>query len=114
MSLNKAEDAVAVVAVVLGGVDSALGGDGVRPTRGIMIAKAMDVVALLAERGSRRRSRQTCADNDDRVLAAVGGIDELHLEAAFIPLLLDWTGRYPCFQHSGSFASKSLSDCRSI
>src|SRR5580704_11553466 len=45
--LEEAKNAVAVVAVVLGGVDAALGGDGVRAARGVVKREAVDVVALL-------------------------------------------------------------------
>ena len=55
--VKEAVDAVAVVAVVLGGVDPALGGDRVGPARAVVIRKAVHLVALLAERGGRGRSR---------------------------------------------------------
>ena len=38
--VEEALDAVAVVLVVLGGVDAALGGDGVRPARRVLVAEA--------------------------------------------------------------------------
>ena len=41
-------DAVAVVLVVLGGVDAALGGDGVGAARAVLVAEGLDVVAQLA------------------------------------------------------------------
>src|SRR5262249_40367256 len=99
--LEQTEDAVAVVAVVLSSVDPPLGGDGVRARWGVVIGKAMAVVAWLAERGSGGRPRQPRTHDDDRVFAAVRGIHQLHLEAAGVPLLFNWTGRYPCFQHMG-------------
>ena len=34
---------------------------------------------------------KTRADNDDRMFPAIGGIHQLHLVAALIPLLLNWT-----------------------
>jgi protease PrsW len=97
--LEQARNTVAVVEIILGGVDPSLGRDGVRAARGVVIGKAMDVVALLAERGGGRRPRQPGADDDDRVLAAVGRIHQLHLEAAGVPLLLDRPGRDPRVQH---------------
>ena len=39
--VEEAEDAVAVVVVVLGGVDAALGGDGVGPARAVLVAEAV-------------------------------------------------------------------------
>src|ERR1019366_6657850 len=54
--LKQAEDAVAVVAIILRGVNPSLGCDGVCAARRVVKRKAFDVVALLAERGGGRRS----------------------------------------------------------
>jgi hypothetical protein len=54
--IEKTENAVAVVAIVLGGVDASLGRDRVGAARGVVIRKAMNVVALLAQ-----RSRGSCS-----------------------------------------------------
>ena len=78
-------DGVAVVAVVLGGVDAALRGDGVGAARGVLVAELDDVVALFGERGAGRAAGEAGADDDDGVLAAVGGVDQLGLEAAACP-----------------------------
>ena len=80
---------VAVVAVVLGGVDAALGGDGVGPARGVLVAELHDAVALFGERGAGRAAGQAGADDDHGVLAAVGGVDQLRGEAAGVPALRD-------------------------
>jgi hypothetical protein len=84
-------DAVAVVAVVLGRVDAALRGDGVRAARAVVKGEDRDVVAELSERGGRGGSRQARADDDDVELALVVGVDQLHVEAVVVPLLLDGT-----------------------
>ena len=78
-------DRVAVVAVVLGGVDAALRGDGVGAARGVLVAELDDVVALFGERGAGGAAGEAGADDDDGVLAAVGGVDQLGLEAAACP-----------------------------
>ena len=80
-------DAVAVVLVVLRGVDAALRGDAVRAPRAVLDAEAQDVVAELAERRGGRRAGQAGADDDDGVLAAVRRVDQLRLEAVTVPLL---------------------------
>ena len=59
-------DAVAVVLVVLGRVDAALGGDGVRPPGRVVVADDLDVVALLAEGGGSRGAGEAGAHDDDR------------------------------------------------
>ena len=98
--VEEALDAVAVVLVVLGGIDAALGRDAVRAARAVLNAEAQDVVAELAERGGRRRAGQAGADDDDRVLPAVGRVDELGIEAVPIPLLRQ--------RPAGTFASSDI------
>src|SRR3712207_6259916 len=77
--------AVAVVAVVLRGVDAALRGDAVRPARAVLVPERLDLVAGLAERGGRRAAGQAGADDDDRHLAAVGRVDQATAEAPGAP-----------------------------
>src|SRR4029453_1613716 len=87
--VEEAEDAVAVVPVVLGCVDSALGCDGVSAAGSVVEREALHVITLLAERGSSGGAGEARADNQDRVLAPVGWVDQLHLEATAVPLLFD-------------------------
>ena len=49
--VEEAEHAVAVVVIILGGVDAALRGDGVGAARAVLKAEALDVVAEFAEAG---------------------------------------------------------------
>jgi hypothetical protein len=91
--VEQALDGVAVVAVVLRGVDAALGGDGVGAPRRVLVAELHDVVALLRQRGAGGAARQAGADDDHGVLAAVGGVDQFRLEAAPVPALLDRAAR---------------------
>ncbi len=85
-------DGVAVVAVVLGRVDAALRGDGVGAARGVLVAELDDVVALFGEGGARGAAGQSGPHDDHRVLAPVGGVDQLGLEAARVPALVDGSG----------------------
>ena len=85
--VEEAVDAVAVVLVVLRGVDAALRGDAVRASRAVVNAEAEHVVAQLAEARRRRRAGQARADDDDRELALVGGVDQLHFELVPVPLV---------------------------
>jgi len=84
---------VVVVAVVLGGVDAALGGDRVGAARAVLVAEVEDVVARFAQGRGGRAAGQAGADDDDGQLAAVGGVDQFGLELAPRPLLLDRAGR---------------------
>ena len=57
-------DGVVVVLVVLRGVDTALGGDGVRAARRVGDAEDLDVVSQLAQRGGCGRTTQTRTHDD--------------------------------------------------
>ena len=87
--VEEAPDAVAVVLVVLGRVDPALGRDRVGPARAVLVAEDLDVVAELGHRGGGGAAREAAADHDHAVLPLVGGVDELHVEAVLRPLLGD-------------------------
>src|SRR5262249_54872158 len=89
--LEKTKHTVTVVAIVLCGVNPALRCDGMCAPWSVVIGEAVDVITLLTESSGGRRPSQSRTHDDDRVFAAIGGIDQLHLEAALVPLLLDWT-----------------------
>ena len=86
---EQAVHAIAVVLVVLGGVDAALRGDGVRAARAVLVAETLDVVAQLGQRGRPGAASQAGTHHDDLVLALVGRIDQLHVKPAFFPNLLN-------------------------
>ena len=96
--VEEAVHAVAVVLVVLGGVDPSLGRDRVRPARAVLEAEAEHLVPELPERGGGRGARQSRPHHDDAVLSLVGRVDELHLEAALLPLLLNRAVGHPGVQ----------------
>ena len=85
--------AVAVVLIILGGVNAALRGDGVRAARAVLIAKCFHAIAQFGQGGGGRCTRQPCADDDDFVLALVRRIDQLGFLFVFAPLLPDSAGR---------------------
>src|SRR5262249_21285535 len=62
---------VAVVAVILGRVDPALGGDAVGAPRAVLITETAHLIAQLAERGGSRAAGQPRPDHDDAVAPAV-------------------------------------------
>ena len=90
--VEQPKDAVAVVAVVLGGIDAALRGDRVGAARRILEAEALDPVPQLGERGGGRTARQPGSHYDDRVLALIGRIDQLEIEAMAVPAGFDRAG----------------------
>ena len=85
--VEEAVDAVAVVAVVLGGVDPALGGDRVGAAGRVLEAERQDVVAQLGEAGGGAGPGEPGADDDDRVLPLVGRVDQPLLALEPGPLL---------------------------
>jgi hypothetical protein len=60
----------------------------------------MNVVSLLAERGGRGGAGEARADDRDGVLAPVGGVHQLPVEAAAVPLLFDRPRRDSAVEHS--------------
>jgi hypothetical protein len=91
--VEQAVHRVAVVLVVLGGVDAALRGDRVRAARAVLEAEAGHVVAELGQRGGGGTTGEAAADDDDLVLPLVGGVDQLVAELGVVPLLRDGTSR---------------------
>jgi hypothetical protein len=85
--VEEAEDAVAVVRVVLGRVDPALRGDAVRAARRVLDAQRRHAVAELRERGGSGAAGEAGADDEDVELAAVRGVDELQVELVARPAL---------------------------
>ena len=90
--VEKAVNAVAVVLVILGGVDAALRGDAVRAAGAVLEAEALHLVAEFRERGRGGSAGESAADDDDVKLPLVRGVDELHVKFVLVPLLRDWTG----------------------
>src|SRR5262252_2648801 len=87
--VKQAVDRVAVVAVILPGVDAALSGARVRAARAVLETKGLDVVAEFAQRGSRRSARQAGAEDDDVEFAFIGRVDQFHLLPVLRPLHRD-------------------------
>ncbi len=72
--VEQAIDAVAVVVIILGRVDAALRRNAVRAAGRILETEALDVVAELGQSSRGRSAGQARADDDNRVLALVGGV----------------------------------------
>jgi len=84
---------IAVVLVVLGGVDAALGGDRMGPARTVLDTEGLDVVALFGQGGRGRGPGQAGADDNDRELAAIRRVDQFAGKAVVIPFLRQISGR---------------------
>src|SRR6185369_17178894 len=57
-------DRIAVIRIVLGGIDAALCGDGVSAARAVLIAESLDVVAKFSERRSGSATGKAGTDDD--------------------------------------------------
>ena len=86
-------NAVAVVLIIFGGVDSALRGDGVRAARRILKAKTFHAIAELAERGRGRSAGESAADDNDLKFSAIVRTDEPRMIAMALPFLGERAGR---------------------
>src|SRR5581483_11465671 len=85
--------AVAVVVIVLGGVDATLSRDGVCTARGILKTEAFDVVTEFRKGRRRGSARQAGSHHQNGVLALVGRIHQLEMESVIFPPLLDRSRR---------------------
>src|SRR6202035_2065501 len=70
-----------------------------RAARTVLEAKAIHGIALLTEGGGSGCAGKARTHDNDGVLAAIGWIHQLHLEAGLVPLLFNWTGRNFGFKH---------------
>ena len=82
-------DAVAVVLVVLGRVDTALGRNRVSASRGVLVAETVHVVAKLSHGCTCGRTGESRTDDDDTKLPLVGWVDQLHFKSVLVPFLSD-------------------------
>ncbi len=91
--MKKTPDAVAVVLVILGGVDPSLGRDGMRAARAVMETERLHPVAQFGERGGRRGPGQPGTDHDHLVLPLVGGVHQPDGGLEVFPLVGQRAGR---------------------
>ena len=87
--VEQAPDAVAVVLVVLGGVDATLRGDAVGTAGRVLKAEARDLVAKLRQRRRRRSAREPRTHDEHVIFPFVGRVHELHLEPMPVPLVVE-------------------------
>ena len=86
-------DAVAVVAIILGGIDAALGRDAVGPPGAVLDAEGLDVVAQFRQGGRGGAAGQAGAHHDDLELSLVGRVDQLQVETMSVPLRFQGSAR---------------------
>ena len=79
--------------------------------RAVLEAKAVHRITLLAQRSSGGCTGKSGAHDDDGVLAAIRGIDQLHFEAGLFPLLFNWTGWNFGFKHLFFWQTPRFTGC---
>ena len=82
---------VAVVLVVLGGVDAALGCDGVCTTWAVLETESLHVVTHLSQRRGRRAACQSRAHHNDVDQTLVGWVDQANVVFVVGPLVRQGT-----------------------
>ena len=82
-------NAVTVVLVVFGRVDTALGRNLVSASRRVLVAETVYVVAKLSHGCTCGRTGESRTDDDDTKLPLVGWVDQLHFKSVLVPLLSD-------------------------
>ena len=84
-------DTVPVILVILCPIDSALCRNGVCPSWGILITKAIHIVSKFAKGGRGRTARQSGTHHNDLELSLVRRIDQLGRKTMIFPLVGKWT-----------------------
>src|SRR5690606_35183934 len=94
--VEKTENTVSVVLVVLCCVYSSLRGNRVGTARRVLKAQAGHLVSQLRERRGCGTAGQAGTDHDHVGFPLVGRVHKLHVEAMLVPALLQRTGRNAC------------------
>ena len=90
--VEQAVHGVAVVLVVLGCVDAALGRDGVGAAGAVLVAEALHVVAEFGQSRSGGTAGQAGTHDQDGVLAPVVRVDQLGFKLVLGPFVLNRAG----------------------
>ena len=90
--VEEAEDGVAVVLVILGGVDSTLGGDGVGTAGAVLIAEAIHLIAELGKGGGGGTPGESGAHHDNFEFPLIGRVDQFGVHLMGRPFVGERTG----------------------
>ena len=91
--VKQPENTVAVVLIILRGIDPALGRDRVSAARTVLVTEALRIVTELAERRRRRTAGEAAAHHDDLELPPIIRRNETRMIFVIGPLLRERTGR---------------------
>ena len=100
--VKETPDAVAVVLIVLGGIDASLRRDGVSAARAVVEAEGLHLITKLGKSGGGRGAGEAGTDHNDLELTLICGADELRVILERGPLFLNWTfGDFGIKNHGG-------------
>jgi hypothetical protein len=102
--MEQAVNAVAVIRVVLCGVDSALGGNTMGAPGAVLVTESVDPVTEFCQGCSRGGPRKAGADYDNRKFPFVGRVYQFHFPAMFVPLFFQLS----CWNFSVKYHAKPL------
>src|SRR5437588_4421504 len=91
--VKQSENAVAIVLVILGGIDPALRRNGMGATRRILVTKTFHAVTKFTQSGRGRSAGQSGTDHNDLKFAAIIRANETRIILVVTPFLLKRTGR---------------------
>jgi hypothetical protein len=91
--VKQSENAVAIVLVILGGIDPALRRNGMGATRRILITKSFHAITKFTQSGRGRSAGQPRTDHNDLKFAAIIRANETRIILVVPPFLLERTGR---------------------
>src|SRR5438874_1976988 len=91
--VKQSENAVAIVLVILGGIDPALRRNGMGATRRILITKTFHAITKFTQSGRGRSAGQPRTDHNDLKFAAIIRANETRIILVVTPFSLERTGR---------------------
>ena len=108
--VEKTVDGVAVIRVVLRGIDTTLSGDRVGTARAVLITESLYVVTQFAKSSSGSTTGKAGSNNNYVIFAFISGVYQLQIEAVFVPGFFNRSGwTFSIKYHSNPL---NLSECR--
>ena len=89
--IKQAVDAIAVIAIIFGGIDAPLGGNAMGTAGAVLITKRFDVVTHFGHGCGSSATSQPRPDHNHRIFTAVRRVNKLHFKLMLRPFLFDWS-----------------------
>jgi hypothetical protein len=85
---------IAIVLIIFGGIDTALGGDGVGTPRTVLDTKRLYLIPLFSQRRRGGCPGKAGANHYGAIFSSVGGVDKFIGKTVIIPFFFKRAGRY--------------------